>query len=498
MNTTNATNATNAVNAVNAADRSGQPLPARVRRALFTGDHAVEAGLNWSQQEIWALIAKSAPHDHVYNVVEEFRVPAAARPTEDECVDALSFFLSRHEALRSVFPEGPDGRVVQRVLTEGYMPVEFVDTPTTDGGETEALKAFFATRRFAFADELPQRLVLLVTNGRVWGGVYVFSHMAVDWYALQHLADEVTRYFRNGRTLPPLPAGTQTSAGLAAWQESPAGIRKRDRTLAHVTSLYRDRRPLALPPAVVDLPDEAAYRQAALRSHAAHHAAARIAEDTGLSVAAVLVGATSLLLRDLTGSDRVDLHLTSSQRFGRDSRTTVATLMQETYFSVDLADADLPQAVRRSWLSAITAFQNSGCDADSMNRLLAELGDGPDAPLRFPYCVNDRRTLPADTAVRRDLSAAGMLPRTTLTWLPVTEQEPFYLIVDDGEGDGEPGGAYLEFSLTCDIRHVTEAGMETFLRRLEHSLVTLADSDRDRDRDSDRDLVPDPDSAPAP
>lgn len=126
-----------------------------MRRAPFKGDRAVEAGLTWSQQEIWALIEKAAPHDHVYNVVEEFRVPPGVRPTEDECLDALSFLLSRHESLRSVFPAKPGGRVVQRVLTEGELPVEFVDTPTTTGEEIAALKAYFATRRFAFADELP-------------------------------------------------------------------------------------------------------------------------------------------------------------------------------------------------------------------------------------------------------------------------------------------------------------------------------------------------------
>ncbi|MET9959970.1 condensation domain-containing protein [Streptomyces sp. NPDC006326] len=450
---------------------SGQPLPSRLGHAPFTGRRATEAALTWSQQEIWALIENAAPHDHVYNVVGEFRVPAGSRPTEAECLEALSFFLTRHEALRSVFPRDRDGRVVQRVLAQGLLPVEFVETqPQTPGDEAvEELKAFFATRRFSFADELPLRLVLLVTEGRVWGGVYVFSHMAIDWYGIQHLADEVTRYFRDGRTLPPLPEDTMTSADLAVWQASPAGIRKRDRTLGHVASLFRERAPLALPPAVADLPEEEAYRQAALRSRAAHHAVARIADLTGTSAAAVIVGATALLLRDMTGSDHVDLHLTSSQRFSRESRSMVATLMQETYFSVDLAHADLPEAVKRSWSAAITAFQNSGCDADSMDRLLAELGDGADTPLRFSYCINDRRTGAADGSKPRAEPAADLLADTAFTWLPVTEEEPFYLIVDDGED-------HLEFSLTCDIRHIPEPGMESFLRELEHSLVALADA----------------------
>ncbi|MCX4546158.1 condensation domain-containing protein [Streptomyces sp. NBC_01565] len=446
-----------------------------MRHAPFTGARAVEAGLTWSQQEIWALIENAGPLDHVYNVVEEFRVPPGARPTEDECLEALSFFFSRHESLRSLFPRERDGRVVQRVLAEGRLPVEFVDAdPSADEGTADAhiaaLKAFFDTRRFSFAHELPLRLVLLVTEGRVWGGVYVFSHMAIDWYGIQHLADEVRAYFRAGRTLAPLPEDTMTPADLAGWQASPAGIRKRDRTLAHVASLFRDRAPLALPPAVADLPEDEAYRQVALRSRAAGHAVARLSDGTGTSAAAVIVGATALLLRDLTGSDHVDLHLTSSQRFGRDSRSMVATLMQETYFSVELADADLPQAVKRSWPAAITAFQNSGCDADSMNRLLAELGGGADAPLRFAYCINDRRTLPADAAKPRgDAPAASLLADTVLSRLPVTEEEPFYLIVDDGAD-------HLEFSLTYDVRHFTETGMESFLRELEHSLVAWADS----------------------
>ncbi|MFC4611472.1 condensation domain-containing protein [Streptomyces maoxianensis] len=454
------------------ADHSGQPLPSRVRHAPFAGSRGIEAGLTWSQQEIWALIENAGPHDHIYNVVEEFRVPSDVRPTEAQCLEALSFFLSRHESLRSVFPRGEGGRVVQRVLPEGRLPVEFVDvvdTGTHTDEQVTALKEFFGTRRFSFADELPLRLVLLVTKGQVWGGVYVFSHMAIDWHGLRHLADEVTEYFRSGWTLPALEPNTKTPVDLAVWQKSPAGIRKRDRTLGHVASLFRDRTPLALPPAVADLPEGTAYRQAALRSRAAHHAVAHIADSTGTSAAAVIVGATALLLRDLTGSRHVDLHLTSSQRFGRESRSMVATLMQETYFSVDLADADLRQAIKRSWLSAITAFQNSGCDADSMNRLLAELGDGADAPLWFPYCINDRRNLPADGTKPRDVPAASMLADTVLTVLPVTEEEPFYLVVDDGLD-------HLEFSLTCDIRHVTEAGMESFLRELEGSLITLADS----------------------
>ncbi|WP_175408155.1 condensation domain-containing protein [Streptomyces sp. TRM64462] len=446
---------------------------AGTRYAPFTGTRGVEAPLTWSQQEVWALIERAMPHEYVYNVVGGFRTPADLPLTVERCLEALSFFLERHESLRTVFPRDGSGRVVQRVLSEGRLPVEVVGTTPSDAERTAAAhRTSLGARRFSFADELPLALVLLVVDGRVWGGVYAFSHMAVDWYGIQHLAGEVTAYLRDGREPPPLPGDAMTPAALAAWQASPEGMARRERTLRHVESLYRDRPPLGLPPRVPGAPTEAVYRQARLRSRAAHRAVGRVAARTGVSTGAVVNGAVALLLRDLTGSGRVDLHLTSSQRFGPEARRMVATLMQETYFSVDVTDADLPEAVRRSWRAALTAYQNSGCDADGMAALLARLGGGPDEPLRFPYCVNDRRGLPSFPAAgaKADATpAASLLPDSALDWPAVTEEEDFYVVVD---GDDD----LLAFSLTCDTRHFTEAVMERFLRDLEGSLVRLADT----------------------
>ncbi|MET8585532.1 condensation domain-containing protein [Streptomyces collinus] len=443
--------------------------PPEPRYASFTGARSADAHLTWGQQEIWALIEKAIPHDDAYTITGSLPLPDDLRLTETQCLDAVSFFLSRHESLRTVFPRSGDGSLRQVVLREGRLPVQVVHTDL-DGvaGQSGVLRESFAARPFDYHRELPVRLALVVAQGRVRSVVYAFSHLAVDWYGLLHLLDEVERYLRHGENLPP-ESTLMTPVGLAHWQVSPEGVAKRDRTLRHVESLFGDRAPLALPPAVGGSAAGERYVQARLRSQAAHAAAGRIARGTGVSTSAVLLGATALLLRDLTGSTHVDLHLTSSQRFDQRTRTMVATLMQESYFSVDVDGVDLREAVRRSWRSALTAYQNAGCDKAGMDDLLARLGQGPRDPLCMYYCVNDRRTRPESAPLGEgdDADLDRLLGKTVLTWPEVTEQEPFYLVVDSD-------GQHLDLSLTCDVRHFPATTVEQFLRGLERSMVHLA------------------------
>ncbi|MCC3777709.1 hypothetical protein, partial [Streptomyces sp. UNOB3_S3] len=209
------------------------------------------------------------------------------------------------------------------------------------------------------------------------------------------------------------------------------------------------------------------HHRAALRSPAANLATGVIARHMGMSTTSVVLGCAAALLGERTGGGTVDLLLTSSQRFDRNLRHMVATLMQEAYFSVDVTGADVFEVIKRSWRASIGAYRNAGCATDALTALLGRLGDGPGAPLELLHCFNDKRarTEPVPLAPGtdpRDLSAGS-----TLTRLPVTEREPFYLVLD-GDRDA------MEFSLTCDAAHFTAADTEDFLRALESSLVTAA------------------------
>ncbi|MDT0447625.1 condensation domain-containing protein [Streptomyces hesseae] len=443
------------------------------KQAAFTGTRSVEAGLTWSQQEIWSLIEDAAPEDHVYNVVGVIDVPDGTRVDELRCLRAVSFFVSRHEALRTLFPRDRHGRVSQRVLREGVVPVAVArtDEPDTAGlgvaGLTAALREDFGSRPFSYADELPVRIGLVVSGGDVRAAVYAFSHMAVDWFGLDALLQEVRAYFRDGETLPPLADDATRPADLANWQASPEGVAKGTRALRHIEATFGGRPLLFLPPALGTDAAGPGHHRAALRSPAANLATGVIARHMGMSTTSVVLGCAAALLGETTGSGTVDLLLTSSQRFDRDLRHMVATLMQEAYFSVDVTGADVFEIIKRSWRASISAYRNAGCATDALAALLGRLGDGPDAPLKLLHCFNDKRGRTEPVPLAPGTDPQDLLDDSTLTRLPVTEREPFYLVVD---GDQEA----MEFSLTCDAAHFTPADTEGFLRALESSLVTAA------------------------
>ncbi|MCC3777123.1 condensation domain-containing protein, partial [Streptomyces sp. UNOB3_S3] len=214
------------------------------KQAPFSGARSAEAGLTWSQQEIWSLIEAAAPEDHVYNVVGVIDVPDGVRADELRCLRAVSFFVSRHEALRTLFPRDRHGRVFQRVLREGGVPVAVARTAEAGiAGLTAAFREDFGSRPFSYADELPVRIGLVVSGGDVRAAVYAFSHMAVDWFGLDALLQEVRAYFRNGGTLPPLADDATRPADLADWQASPEGVARGARTLRHIEATFGGRPP---------------------------------------------------------------------------------------------------------------------------------------------------------------------------------------------------------------------------------------------------------------
>ncbi|MCM3920863.1 condensation domain-containing protein [Frankia sp. AiPs1] len=445
---------------------------AEIRCAPFEGARSRKARLTWGQQEILDFVERARPQDYRYNIIGTLLVPPEWELTEERCLRALSFFLSRHESLRTVFPTDRAGQVWQEVQSRGSLPVRIVRTARSRVAEQAgALRDDFATRCFAFAHELPVQVALIVVGGRVHGIVHMFCHLAVDLHGVGCLVDEMTDYFRRGETLPSLAQDALTPVDLADWQVSPAGAVRRDRTLRHVESLFRDRQPLALPPETDDLPGLPRFRRLRLHSKGTEAAAGQIARKLGVSSSAVLLGGIALHLRELTGSNNVDLLLVSSQRFRQNVRNLVATLMQEAFFAVDLTGVDLPEAIRRSWRSALIAYQNSGCDAASMKRLLAGLGTTARTPLALSYCVNDRRRNTTDVGpVRPDyVDSESLLHDSLSTW-----PEAFDLVID---GDGE----HLEFVLTYATRYFHAAEMEKFLPGLEAALSQLADAyTRDR------------------
>ncbi|MFG2939710.1 condensation domain-containing protein [Streptomyces sp. NPDC048282] len=434
----------------------------------YSGKRSLDAALNWGQQEVWDLIEKEIPEEYIYNILGSFQISAAEHLDETQCLRALSFFLSRHESLRTVYPKNGNGQVFQRVLSEGQIPVEVVSTSLPElEGTISVLRGSFATWRFNLQTEPPVRVALVIAEGRVSGVVYVLSHMATDWHGMQQLSEEVVSYFKNGEDISTLAEYLFTPVDLALWQMSPEGAAKRDNTLRHVESLFESRVPLGLPPRLPEAPDSTELRRASLWSRASREAVNRTAHAAGVSTSAVILGTAVSSLRDCTGSNIIDLYLTSSQRFTKRVRSMVATLMQDTYFSVDLTGADVGESIKRSWVAALTAYQNSGCDYSSMHQLMDRLGKIHNQPIRINYMINDKRSDATPGPVDRDRDIEALLGESVLSWIPSAESWSFYLDIED-DGDA------LVLSLTCDIRYFSPKYIEDFLLDLEIALIEHA------------------------
>ena len=229
-----------------AAD-AGPPLVARSERPA-------ELPLSAAQQRLWFLDRLTERPTAAYNVPIALRVSGTLDP--GALRDALADLATRHETLRTVFPDH-DGLPYQRVLTvqEAVIPLE-VRASSPDELPGALLEA--ATRPFALDREPPLRAALFTGSGTERPEdvlLLLLHHIAGDeWSVRPLLADLVTAYDARLRGTapdwPPLPA---QYADYTLWQQERLGEEgEPDSVLARQLAYWRAT--LADLPDAVELP----------------------------------------------------------------------------------------------------------------------------------------------------------------------------------------------------------------------------------------------------
>lgn len=179
----------------------------------FSGSREGQAPLTWGQRLIWRAV-------HLMGDSQTFLscpwvLPVYGRRDLGSVLDALRVLLERHESLRTTFaltPEGP----VQRVGRGGELTVDLVDA-----GQERALRVAerlageLGRTPFAHDRDLPLRCAVVVKNGRPMALAVAFSHLAVDFQALNTLSDEWKALLR-GEELPPAEWQPMDQAGRRA------------------------------------------------------------------------------------------------------------------------------------------------------------------------------------------------------------------------------------------------------------------------------------------
>ncbi|WEV24181.1 amino acid adenylation domain-containing protein [Streptomyces sp. 71268] len=252
--------------------------------------------LSPAQRRLWFL-HRLAGSGTTYTVPLVLRTRDRLDPTALRA--ALAELVTRHEVLRTVFPER-DGRATQRVLT----PEEAAPTPHTGEVAADAVTAEvrrLAAYEFDLATEPPLRVHLLHTGDGESVLVLVLHHIACDEWSVGPLVADLAALYAAGlpgatSAVPPAPAVRY--ADYTLWQATALADREEALTTYWRTALAGAPEEIPLPldrprPTEVDQRGDSAEFTI---DAPAHRAAASLAAESGATLFMVVQAAFAALL----------------------------------------------------------------------------------------------------------------------------------------------------------------------------------------------------------
>ncbi|MFE2069136.1 AMP-binding protein [Streptomyces sp. NPDC059467] len=156
--------------------------------------------LSFAQRRLWFLDRTDAGAAYTVPVLARIDGPVDA----GILAEAMAAVAVRHEPLRTLFPQDPDGEPVQQILDGPAARPRLVRRTVVEAGLERAV-AETARHRFDLATELPWHAVLFDIEDRPGSHalLLVVHHIAADGWSLAPLFADLSRACA-GRTLPPL------------------------------------------------------------------------------------------------------------------------------------------------------------------------------------------------------------------------------------------------------------------------------------------------------
>src|SRR5690606_10805486 len=285
-----------------------------------TGDGPVP--LAPAQQRMW-VVNRLAPDSSAYNIPAAVRLTGALDHTA--LTAAVTDLVTRHETLRTRYPDTPDGPV-QEVLAPESVTVDLTPVPVA-AGDITARMAEFAGRGFDITAAPPLRAALfrvVPDDGATRADtadehvlVVVVHHISGDGYSVLPLTRDLVRAYADraeGRApdWSPLPVGY---TDYSLWQQELLGA-PGDPESVHERQIAFWRTELAGAPEVLALPTD--------RPRPAHRdmrgetvttaldadttlALDRVAREHGTTLFTVLHTALAVLLAKLSGSTDITI-----------------------------------------------------------------------------------------------------------------------------------------------------------------------------------------------
>ncbi|MGK8511822.1 amino acid adenylation domain-containing protein [Nocardia asiatica] len=286
------------------------------RKALVAGPRPERIPLSLAQQRMWFL-NQFDPGSSVYNI------PAAIRLTGDLDVTALrqavEDLIARHEILRTIYPQTPEGPV-QQVLAVDEVSIDLVPTRVEAADLVTAVTAV-VTAGFEVTTEVPFRVELfeVATTGADEPSEHVLAfvahHISSDGWSLGPLTrDLVLAYEARSRgeapAMAPLPV---QYADYSLWQREVLGSETDPQSLIAQQAEYWRGALAGLPdelplPADRPRPAQASYRGASFAfdiDAELHAGLERLAQQHNSTLFMVVHAALAVLLARLSGTSDI-------------------------------------------------------------------------------------------------------------------------------------------------------------------------------------------------
>ncbi|HET9143152.1 condensation domain-containing protein [Actinophytocola sp.] len=459
-----------------------QLSPRRAIPVAFTGSREAEGPLTVGQISFLGWL-NPKPHEIFAVLGAELDVPDGV--SVDDVAETVAVLVSRHETLRTSYDTGPRPR--QRVAASGELPLDVCALgegswgPRDRPAVAEALLRWLRTQQPPYTTPAPVRVAVATGSGddeRVIACAAVFSHMAVDFAAIEIIRGEFAEMIRD-------PAARRVGQprhqplDQAALEATPDGRRQAEAALRylHGQSMRLSRCLYAVP----DARETAESVAVELLSVAAAMAVRQVAARTRASRSSVVLAAICAVLACRTGCRELVVPLMASNRFEPHLTDYVGPLAQLGLATVEVGRHSFDAVVAGTWRSVLEASRHARYDPGEraamneriehrrglriehdalFNSLVAESWSGVDAGAG---CDPER------------VSAA--LRHTELRWRPVP-----------------PHGTPIRFSLnqidshlhldlwSADTGLAPRAELESLLRAIERLLVAATDTDLDAEQ----------------
>jgi hypothetical protein len=398
-----------------AATRRVRLVPQPSVPVAFTGTRAAEGPLTLGQLGI--LRGISVAPDHFFaTLCAELPVPDGA--SVDDVVESLAVLLSRHESLRTHYIGGEHPH--QRVAASGTLMVKVRSLNDGTGGPAVAqtLIRWLRTHGPFAQDELPLRVAVAVSAGRVVACAAEFSHLAVDHRAIEIVRREFAELVGD-RSTRHVGAPRHQPLDQAALEATPAARRRADKALSYwETHLGRmpGRR-------YAEERTRAGGESLALElsSPAAALAVRRIAARTRAGRSSVVLAAICVVLGERTGHRRLVFPLVCGNRLDRHLTDYVGTVAQGSIVTIAVDQGGFDAVVTHTWGAVLEACRHSMFDAYRLAELGERIGREHGITVNYEPLFNDvvgeSRATAGPPVHPEDITAA--MAGTRFSWTPM-------------------------------------------------------------------------------